>query len=145
MVNQQTISGNWNEIKGKLKTKWGQLTNDDVSTFNGNVDQLIGLIQRKTGEARGSIEKFLEEATGSGAEGFAQASEKVREYAGQAREYAGQAAEQIQQTTKVAGEQMQKGYQEAERMVRERPGESVAVVFGAGLCLGVVFGLMMRR
>jgi uncharacterized protein YjbJ (UPF0337 family) len=138
MVNQQTITGNWNEIKGKLKTKWGQLTNDDVQTFNGNVDQLIGLIQRKTGEARGSIEKFLEEATGSGAEGFAQASEKVREYAGQA-------AEQVQQTSKIAAEQMQKGYHEAERMVRERPGESVAVVFGAGLCLGVLFGLMVRR
>ena len=138
MVNQQTISGNWNEIKGKLKSKWGQLTNDDVSTFNGNVDQLIGLIQRKTGEARGSIEKFLEEATGSGAEGFAQAGEAVRHFAENA-------AEQVQQTTKMASEQVQKGYHEAEKMVRERPGESVAVVFGAGLCLGVLFGLMVRR
>src|SRR5262245_7846004 len=56
MVNQQTLQGNWNEIKGKLRSKWGQLTNDDLQTAHGNVDQLIGLIQRKTGEARSSIE-----------------------------------------------------------------------------------------
>jgi len=29
MVNQQTLQGNWNELKGKLRTKWGQLTNDE--------------------------------------------------------------------------------------------------------------------
>ena len=37
MVNQQTLSGNWNDIKGKIRKKWGQLTNDDVQVFNGNV------------------------------------------------------------------------------------------------------------
>ena len=62
MVNQQTLQGNWNEIKGKLRNKWGQLTNDDLQSVHGNVDQLIGLIQRKTGEARNSVEQFLEEA-----------------------------------------------------------------------------------
>src|SRR3954463_12592229 len=66
MVNQQTLQGNWNEIKGKLRNKWGQLTNDDLQSAQGNIDQLVGLIQRKTGEARNSIEKFLEDATASG-------------------------------------------------------------------------------
>ena len=46
MVNQQTLQGNWNEIKGKLRNRWGQLTNDDLQQAQGNVDQLIGQLQR---------------------------------------------------------------------------------------------------
>jgi len=51
MINEQVLQGNWNEIKGKIRSKWGQLTNDDLQSFDGNVDRLVGLIQRKTGEA----------------------------------------------------------------------------------------------
>src|SRR5437899_3320409 len=67
MINQQTLQGNWNEIKGKLRSKWGQLTNDELQSFDGNVDRLVGIIQRKTGEARNSVEHFLEEVSANGA------------------------------------------------------------------------------
>jgi len=63
MTNQQTLQGNWNEIKGQLRSKWGSLTDDDLAIFNGNVEQLVGTIQRKTGEAREGIEQFFEQAT----------------------------------------------------------------------------------
>src|SRR5215213_3556178 len=106
MVNEQTLQGNWNELKGKLRNKWGQLTNDDLQTAHGNVDQLIGLIQRKTGEARNSIEKFLDEATSGGASTFGQAAET-------AREYAQQAVESIQGRSKQATEQFRKSYDQA--------------------------------
>src|SRR6187431_1537406 len=102
MVNEQTLQGNWNEIKGKLRTKWGQLTNDDVSTFSGSIDQLVGLIQRKTGETRGSVEKYLEEVSSHGAASLSGAAETARQYAQQAaektREYAGQATETLQKS-----------------------------------------------
>lgn len=137
MVNQQTLQGNWNELKGKLRSKWGQLTNDDVQMFDGNVEQLVGLIQRKTGEARGAIEHYLEELTSNGSSTVAQAVET-------AREYAHQAADRIQQTSKQATESMQHGYEEAERVVKQRPVESIAVCFGAGVLAGVVLGLMLR-
>ena len=137
MVNQQTLQGNWNELKGKLRSKWGQLTNDDVQTFDGNVDRLVGMIQRKTGEARSSIEHYLGELTSDGGSTVAQAVET-------AREYAHQAADRIQQTSKEAAESMQHGYEEAERVVKERPVESVAVCFGAGVLAGVLLGLMLR-
>lgn len=52
MINQQILEGNWNEIKGKLRQKWGQLTDDDFPQICGEADQIIGIIQRKTGEAR---------------------------------------------------------------------------------------------
>jgi len=137
MVNAQTLQGNWNEIKGKLRNKWGQLTNDELQQFGGNVDQLVGLIQRKTGEARSSVEHYLEELTANGASAFSQASETVRGYAQQA-------ATAVQDTTKKATEYVNEGYEQAEEMVRQRPVESAAVVFGAGLLVGMVLGLAFR-
>ena len=126
MVNQQTLQGNWNEIKGKLRSKWGQLTNDDLQQAHGNVDQLIGLIQRKTGEARNSVEKFLEDATAGGAGAFSQAADTFR------RGY-DQAADSVRE-----------GYEQAEDFIKERPAESAAVCFGVGMLVGVILGLALR-
>jgi len=137
MLNQQTLQGNWNTIAGKLRTKWGQLTDDDTKTFNGNVDQLVGLIQRKTGEARGAVEKFLDEATANGATAVGQAVET-------ARKYASEAAESVQDASQRAMDQARRTYDDAEGMVRKHPGESVAICFGAGVLVGVVVGLCLR-
>jgi uncharacterized protein YjbJ (UPF0337 family) len=148
MVNQQTLSGNWNDIKGKIRKKWGQLTNDDVQVFNGNVDQLIGMIQQKTGDARNNVEKFLEEATSNGAAGVAQAAEAVRTYATgaatQAREYAGQALETVEQQSQQAYDAVRQGYSDAEDTIRSRPAESVAICFGAGVVTGLLLALTFR-
>jgi uncharacterized protein YjbJ (UPF0337 family) len=148
MVNQQTLQGNWNEIKGKLRSKWGQLTNDDLQQAHGNIDQLIGLIQRKTGEARSSVEKFLEDATGDGASALSGAAETAREYAQQAmetvQERSKQTAESVRKGYDQATEQMRQGYEEAEAMIKERPAESAAVCFGVGMLVGVLLGLTLR-
>src|SRR6266852_1105263 len=103
MVNQQVLQGNWNELKGKIRSKWGQLTNDDLQNFDGNVDRLIGVIQRKTGEGRESIERYLNELAASGSSAFGQAAEAVREYAHQA-------GERVQEGTQRAAESMRQGY-----------------------------------
>jgi len=137
MINQQTLQGNWNEIKGKLRSKWGSPTDDDLLLFNGNVDQLLGTIQRKTGEARENIEQFFEQFSADSASAINRAGETVRAYAQQA-------AETAQQTTKQAAESVRKGYAEVENMVRQRPAESLAVCFGVGVVTGVVVGLLLR-
>lgn len=148
MVNQQTLQGNWNEIVGKIKTKWGQLTNDDLQQAHGNVDQLVGLIQRKTGEARSSIEKYLEDLTSNGASGLNQAAETARDYAHKTMESVQhgtqQAAETFRRSYDQAAGSMQQGYEQAEEMIRERPGESAAVCFGIGMVVGVLLGLTLR-
>jgi uncharacterized protein YjbJ (UPF0337 family) len=61
MINEQILVGQWNELKGKIRQKWGQLTENDLSQFQGNLDELIGKIQLKTGEGRAAIESFLQE------------------------------------------------------------------------------------
>jgi uncharacterized protein YjbJ (UPF0337 family) len=148
MVNQQTLQGNWNEIKGKLRNKWGQLTNDDLQSAHGNIDQLVGLIQRKTGEARGSVEKFLEEATASGASTFSQAADTAREYAQQAMETVNERSKQATETIRrgygQAADSVREGYEQAEEMIKERPAESAAVCFGVGMLVGVILGLTLR-
>ena len=58
-INAQELQGQWNRLKGQVKEKWGQLTDDDLQISGGNVDQLVGRIQQKTGVARDQIEKFL--------------------------------------------------------------------------------------
>jgi len=148
MVSTQTLQGHWNEIQGKIRSKWGQLTSDDLAQFNGNVDQLIGLIQRKTGEAKERIEHYLGEITDDAGEGFTSATEAVRDYTQKAAkavsETSKQAAESMREGYNQASEQVKQGYQEAEKIVKERPIESMLVVFGTGLLVGVCMGLMAR-
>ena len=137
-VNQQTLEGNWNELKGKLQEKWGQLTQDDLQRARGNVDQLVGVIQRKTGEARDRIEQFLSEATAGGAGVVGKAAQTFRDYASTA-------AESMEDVTSRAGDYVRGGYAQTERMIQQRPMESLAVGFGAGIITGVILGLMIRR
>ena len=66
MVNAQVLQGQWNQVRGELKKKWGQLTEDDLRFNNGNIDQLVGKIQQRTGEAREAIEQFLERSDVAG-------------------------------------------------------------------------------
>ncbi|MDX1472455.1 MAG: CsbD family protein [Flavobacteriaceae bacterium] len=52
--------GNWNIAKGKLQQKWGQLTDDDLDYREGKEDELLGRIQRKTGESKQKINDYLD-------------------------------------------------------------------------------------
>ena len=52
------IKGNWNQIKGKLKQKYGALSDDDLTYAEGKEDELLGKLQEKTGRAR---EELVEE------------------------------------------------------------------------------------
>ena len=137
MTNQQILEGNWNEIKGKLRQKWGELTDDDLPQIRGDAEQIIGIIQRKTGEGREAIETYLQEVSGNAASVIGTAAETVRDYAQHA-------AESVQHTAKQATDQMRAGYNEAERFVRNRPGESLLACFGLGLITGVVIALSLR-
>ena len=55
------IKGEWNIIKGNLKQKWAQLTDDDLQFIEGSQDELIGRIQKRTGESREAVENAVKE------------------------------------------------------------------------------------
>lgn len=49
------FKGGWNEVKGKLKQKYGQLTDDDLSFTEGKDEELLGRLQQKLGQAKEAI------------------------------------------------------------------------------------------
>jgi uncharacterized protein YjbJ (UPF0337 family) len=55
------IKGDWNITKGRLKQKWAQLTDDDLQFGEGRQEELIGRIQKRTGETREAIEQAVNE------------------------------------------------------------------------------------
>lgn len=61
-MNRLQFKGDWNIAKGKLKQRWGALTDDDLRFAEGEGDELIGRIQKRTGETREVIEKALRDA-----------------------------------------------------------------------------------
>ncbi len=145
MINEQILQGHWNEIKGQLRSKWGQLTSDDVLNFDGNVDRLVGLIQRKTGEGREAIERFLDEATARGASAFEEVEENVRQYAQAASERIQDGTRRAADSLRQGYDDLREGYEDAEAMVRRRPSEAAAVCFGAGVLTGLLAALLLHR
>ena len=55
------IRGDWNIAQGKLKQKWAQLTDDDLQYVEGKQEELLGRIQKRTGESQEAIEKAFKE------------------------------------------------------------------------------------
>ncbi len=53
------LKGNWNILKGKLKEKYGDLTDDDLTYAEGQEDQLLGKLQKKTGAAKEELRDML--------------------------------------------------------------------------------------
>lgn len=134
MIDQATLQGRWNQVRGKLREKWGQLTDDDLARFDGNVEQLVGHIQRKTGAARQNVERFLEELTSDGASALQRAED-----------YAHQAAEHVRDTGQRMREGVEQGYARAEGMVQAKPAQSVAMAFGCGVAVGVGLAFLLGR
>lgn len=61
MDNDWKIKGNWNELKGKVKQKWADLTDDDVLYVEGKEDELLGRIQKRIGKTKDEIKKEIDE------------------------------------------------------------------------------------
>lgn len=53
------LKGNWNELKGKVKQKYAELTDDDLLWEEGKDEELLGRLQKKTGKARDEIVDWL--------------------------------------------------------------------------------------
>ncbi|MEX1021326.1 MAG: CsbD family protein [Litorilinea sp.] len=56
-MNSDVIKGQWNQLKGEVKQKWGKLTDDDITQIEGSYDKLVGRIQERYGYARERAEQ----------------------------------------------------------------------------------------
>jgi uncharacterized protein YjbJ (UPF0337 family) len=62
-MNWDQIAGDWKQFTGKVKERWGKLTDSDLTTIAGKRDQLAGLLQQRYGYAKEQAEKELDEFT----------------------------------------------------------------------------------
>lgn len=64
-MNRDTLSGQWTQLKGSVREKWGKLTNDDVDQIQGKAEQLVGKIQERYGIARDEAQRQVDSWTPS--------------------------------------------------------------------------------
>lgn len=58
-MNQETMKGKWNQLKGDVKKKWGNLTDDDLNQVEGDRDKLVGKIQERYGKSKEEAEREI--------------------------------------------------------------------------------------
>jgi uncharacterized protein YjbJ (UPF0337 family) len=56
-MNEDTLKGQWTQLKGKAREQWGKLTNDDLDQVQGKAEQLVGRIQERYGIAKEDARK----------------------------------------------------------------------------------------
>lgn len=60
-MNKDIIEGKWTEIKGKVKTQWAKLTDDDLDAISGRAEELAGRLQKQYGWAKDRAKKEVED------------------------------------------------------------------------------------
>ncbi len=60
-MNRQILEGNWKQLKGRIKERWGELTDDELDVIEGRRDMLVGTLQKRYGITLDEAEKQLRE------------------------------------------------------------------------------------
>jgi len=147
-MNDDTFAGQWKQMRGTLKSWWGNLSDDDFEKIGGQKDKLIGVVQEKYGysleQARNEIERRFKEYAGPGSDGWAgSGAAVVEDFKAKAYEYGTNAANKAREATAgvTSGlEKAQSYFQEKDfttmtadltGLVRKYPVQSALI--GAGL------------
>ncbi len=146
MIEENVLDGKWTELKGRLREKWGQLTDDELDQARGSFEQLIGAIKRRTGEADADIRAFVEDAAEDMVEDSAGTDyrDTVQQAADTAAAYAAGMKASAEECRQAVADQAREGFERTEKLVKKRPLESLATSFGAGLLAGLVIGALVR-
>lgn len=155
-MNHTTFGNQWDSIKGQLKQRYGQLTDDDLTFTEGKAEELYARLRDRLGisedELRAQIEEFKSNAAGR----VDQMKAKASEIADDVRSRVGSVVEDVKAKGSAAADEMKAqagvAYEEArnrarslredgEDYVRQNPRESLL----AALAAGFVAGLLIRR
>jgi ElaB/YqjD/DUF883 family membrane-anchored ribosome-binding protein len=140
-----TFDGSWNTIKGKLKQKYAQFTDDDLVFVEGKADELLGRLKTKLGLTEDAVVELLNEMKESAMNFGDGVRDKVSEATAKVGKVVGNAKAKI---TEVAGEAYDHARQsartlqsKAESYVAEQPLKTLLVA----LAVGFVAGVFIRR
>jgi len=132
-LNVQGLQGRWNQLKGEVKKQWGQLSDDDLRWSGGNIDQLVGRIQERTGETRDAIENYLGQLSSEGGSTVSSAVESVGSYAQEV-------SHRLRDHYGDLSEHAQEGFVTAREYISRNPMGWIAIAFGVGVLTGVIVG-----
>lgn len=94
VLNEDTLKGKWKETKGEIQKMWGKLTDDDLEQAKGDLTALTGIIQKRYGESKESVQAKLNDyfsnTWGDVKSGIARGAEKAKEAVAEAAESAKQ-------------------------------------------------------
>jgi len=144
-MNWSTVQGNWKEAKGKVKSKWGRLTDDDLMQVEGNKDRLLGVIQQKYGLARDKAEAQLEEFLSADESTIGKVKENVQEVVHQGVEKGKEALHQGMEKGKEALHQgkdyvqnhsMSEMANDLKELIGRHPVYSAVIGVGVGFLVG---------
>ena len=140
-----TFDNHRDEIKGKLKQRYGQLTDDDFTFAEGKGDELLARLRERLGISSEDLNAVLDEFYGEAGTRIDQARQKVGELAEEVRAKASVAATEVKHQAEAAyaqaRQQARDFWQDGEEYVRQNPRESLV----AALFAGFVAGLLIRQ
>jgi uncharacterized protein YjbJ (UPF0337 family) len=129
------VEGNWKQMKGRVKERWGKLTDDDLTVIAGRRDQLEGLLQERYGYARELARKEIEDWSRSMESNLAEQIESLRSGIRTLSSTVERIAhEQFPQARSRATNALN----DAEQAIKRNPLVVVAIALGLGLLIGVL-------
>jgi uncharacterized protein YjbJ (UPF0337 family) len=60
-MNKEQFKGNWQQFKGEIKKKWGQITDNDLLEMEGDYDKFLGVMQKRYGDKKEEVERWTED------------------------------------------------------------------------------------
>ena len=155
-MKHSSLENSWDAIKGHLKQRYGQLTDDDLTFAEGKGDELLARLREKLGLSENDLNGVLNELKANGAGRVEQVKGRAADIADDARAKVGSAVEDFKAKGSAAAEEVKAqagvAYDEAckrartlrengEEYIRQNPRESLVAALGAGF----VAGLLIRR
>lgn len=137
-MNTDQIRDQWNSITGRLRDHWSELSDHDFRRVRGNAEQLIGMVQKRTGATRAEVEHLIDRVVSDGNRLSHQMSDVASRYAADASEYLHDHYDLI---AKRAGEYSHK----AAKVVRARPAEALVLAFSLGVIATALAFMKSRR
>ena len=136
MVSSNELMANWNGIIESLRAKFGNFTRDELARVEGNFEELVKLVQRKSGRSKEQIASFVSDCCESAGTTYGQVANR-------ASHYADAAGEVLRDNYDRVASEAKKGLNYTAQSVGRRPLEFLALAVGSGIIAGVLIGLSM--
>jgi len=129
------VEGDWKQMKGSVKERWGKLTDDDLTVIRGRRDQLEGKLQERYGYAKSQARKEIEDWYRSTEHHLADAIETIRTDLQSLASSVGRIANKQMSHAQVRATE---AAHEAEAAITQHPFTAIAIAVGLGFLLGVL-------